>query len=179
MLQEEHTPLSALPDNILSGRVSSPDSVAIPDSVVIPVASHPIIRPRVIIKTVAELANAPRYSDGTYKLMNANLTYAQLRGANLRGANLCGADLSNADLRDADLTDALLRGAILTRTDISSAFIGGADFQNANASSSIGVPLTIDICYTEFDESDLPDMAVRMGLKIMKHTCGRLSLTHM
>ena len=140
----------------------------------------------VVIRTVADLEDAPRYSDGTYNLVKARLNNADLRGADLRGANLCGAYLEYADLRGADLTDANLTGAdlaetkfagaVLIRTDISSAFIGGAHFEGSNASDTIGVPLSTDIAETEFDDKDLPDMANRMGLRIMCHTWGGYSL---
>ncbi|MCB0062116.1 MAG: pentapeptide repeat-containing protein [Caldilineaceae bacterium] len=75
-------------------------------------------------------------------LMGRDLRAADLHGGNFVEANLRGADLTNADLREADLSgadltganleNAKLEGAKLIGTNLTQAYVRGADLRNAS-----------------------------------------------
>ena len=73
----------------------------------------------------------------TYKLLGANLKFADLTGADLTGAWLLSTNLSGAWLGDANLSEtklwvAGLRGAILIKANLSGADLWWADLMEAN-----------------------------------------------
>jgi len=86
---------------------------------------------RIVIRTKADLDNAPRRPGGLLLLGGAYLRGADLGDAYLGGAYLGGADLGDAYLRGADLGGADLRGADLRGADLRGAYLRGAYLRGA------------------------------------------------